>query len=170
MARINVPEGPGSEKERQWQIDPALGEPAVDLARAIYTENNLPIRVHEACRIIIGHCNQCPSCMALRQQAGVKAGLTEEFYEAIVNDRHNEQIFDKPERLAMEYTWRFCYDHLSITDELFEDLKEVFTDVELFDLCVTVARHLGFGRMNQVLMWNKTCDVHYTTPYALASA
>jgi alkylhydroperoxidase family enzyme len=156
MARINIPEGEGPEVNRLWQIEPDLGGPSMDLREAVYGKNHLPIRVHEAVRYLIANVNQCPICLAARSGEGTRQGLTEAFYEAVV-DYKTSDVFDQRERLALEYADRFCNDHLSITDELFEQLRAHFTDEELLDLCVTVSRHLGYGRMTQVLKLDVAC-------------
>jgi alkylhydroperoxidase family enzyme len=155
MARINIPDGDGPELRRVWQIEPDLGDPAVALREAVYGKNHLPIRVSEAVRYLIANVNQCPICMAARVGQDGR-GPTEAFYEAVL-DYKNSDVFDRRERLALEYADRFCNDHLSITDELFEALREHFTDEELLDLCITVSRHLGFGRLTQVLKVDLAC-------------
>lgn len=158
MSRIPVPEGQGPEVNRVWMIDPELGAPALALREAVYQKNHLPMRIHEAVRYLIAQANQCPICLAARSAGGREAGLTEDFYEAVADFRQSEE-FDERERLALEYTHRFCHDHLSIDDALFADLRRVFADVELVDLCITVSRHFGFGRLTQVLKLDLVCAV-----------
>jgi AhpD family alkylhydroperoxidase len=158
MSRIPVPDGQGPEVNRIWMIDPKLGEPALALREAVYQDNHLPIRVHEAVRYLIAQANQCPICLAARSAAGRENGMTEEFYDAVENFRDSD-LFDERERLALEYTYRFCHDHTSIDDDMFADLRRVFGDVELVDLCITVSRHFGFGRLTMVLGLDLACAV-----------
>jgi alkylhydroperoxidase family enzyme len=158
MARISIPEGDGPEVNRIWGIDPDIGGAAMALREAIYTKNHLPIRVHEAVRYMIAQVNQCPICLAARSGEGKIAGLTERFYEEVLNYRDSTE-FDERERVALEYTDLFCRDHLSITDELFDRLRANFDEVEVLDLCVTVSRHLGFGRLTQVLKLDVACII-----------
>jgi alkylhydroperoxidase family enzyme len=159
MARINIPEGAGHEIERVWRINPKLGGAVIGLRHAVYNNNHLPLRIREGVRYLIADCNKCPICLSARQLDENKAELSDGFYRAILEDRESDE-FNERERLALEYTYRFCYDHFSITDELFERLRAAFTDIELFDLCVTVARHLGFGRFTQVLQLDFACELH----------
>jgi alkylhydroperoxidase family enzyme len=161
MARLNIPQGEGTEFDRVWSTNPGIGDVYVALRTADYTQTHLSLRLHEAVRFLIANCNECGPCMGARLDRGVErqdAGLPESFYTAVLEDRNSDE-FDERERLALEYTHRFIYDHFSITDELFDDLKRVFTDVELFDLCVTVARMLGFGRMTAVTELLVACEV-----------
>jgi AhpD family alkylhydroperoxidase len=158
MPRIPIPDGDGPEINRFWKIDPVIGGAALALREAVYSENHLPIRVHEAIRYMIAQVNQCPICLAARAADGEKRGLTEHFYESVM-DYHSSEEFDEREKLALEYTYLFCNDHLAITDDLFLRLRANFSDVELVDLCITVSRHFGFGRLTQVLKLDLSCVV-----------
>ena len=156
LSRIPVPDGDGPEVNRIWMVDPVIGGAALALREAVYSHNHLPVRVHEAIRYMIAQVNQCPICLAARSADGEKMGLTEHFYESVMNYRSSDE-FDERERLAMEYTYLFCNDHLAITDDLFLALRANFSDVELVDLCITVSRHFGFGRLTQVLKLDLAC-------------
>lgn len=158
MSRIPVPDGQEPEVDRIWMIDPELGEPALALREAVYQNNHLPIRVHEAVRYLIAQANQCPICLAARSAAAHESGETEEFYDAVSTFR-DSGVFDERERLALGYTYRFCHDHTSIDDELFANLRRAFSDIEVVDLCITVSRHFGFGRLTMVLGLDLACAV-----------
>ena len=60
MARINIPEGEGSEIYRVWALRPELGEPVAALSDAVYRKSQLPARVREAVRMRIAQINDCP--------------------------------------------------------------------------------------------------------------
>jgi alkylhydroperoxidase family enzyme len=166
MARLNVPEGEGPEIERVWTLNPELGNAVLGLRHSVYNDTVLPLRIREGARYIVADCNQCPVCLKARQldEKGVPLGT--HFYKLLLEDRASPE-FDKRERLAFEYTYRFCHDHFSITDELMDRLRAVFSDAELFELCVIVARHLGFGRFTQVLQLDLACDFD-VSPSSLA--
>jgi alkylhydroperoxidase family enzyme len=158
MARIDIPGGEGLEAHRMWRIDPELGDPAWALREAVFNKGQLPMRIREAVRYMISLSSQCPICLAYRSAEASQAGVTERFYAEVSNYRDSDE-FDKRERLALEFTDLFCRDHLAISDELFEQLRANFTEVELFDLCVTAARHLGFSRLSQVLKLDIACTL-----------
>ncbi|MGE4238844.1 carboxymuconolactone decarboxylase family protein [Ramlibacter sp.] len=166
MARLNVPEGDGHEIERVWQLNPKLGQAVLGLRYSVYHDSVLPLRIREGLRYIVADCNQCPICLAARDVDGSGAGLGMDFYRLVLEDRGNA-AFDERERLAFEYTHRFCHDHFSIDDELMARMRAVFSDTEMFDLCVLAARHLGFGRLTQVLQLDFACAVH-VSPSSLA--
>jgi alkylhydroperoxidase family enzyme len=162
MARIAVPDGPGLEAHRMWGIDPVIGEPAWVLRQAIFEQNHLDRRVHEAVRYVISLSTQCPVCLRYRPEDADEHSIDAYFYDEIPNYA-TSHIFSDRERVAIEYADLFCRDHLAISDELFERLNRYFSEIELFDLLVTVARHLGFSRLSQVLQLDVACGVEAPT-------
>jgi alkylhydroperoxidase family enzyme len=158
MARITIPDGEGLEAHRMWEIDPVLGHPAWALRQAIFNDNHLDERVHEAVRYAVSLSTQCPVCLRYRPADADAHGIDQSFYDAIP-DYATSPVLSERERVAIEYTDLFCRDHLRISDDLFDRLKRNFTEVELFDLLVTVARHLGFSRLSQVLQLDVACDL-----------
>jgi alkylhydroperoxidase family enzyme len=133
-----------------------LGDPAWALREAVFNCSHLPIRIKEGVRYLISVSTECPVCLAHRSEEARSAGIGEHFYEQVTHFRESDE-FDERERLALEFAYLFCYDHTAITDALFEDLVRHFSEVELFDLCVSTARHLGFGRLSQVLHLDAMC-------------
>lgn len=161
MARLNVPDGEGHEIERVWNLNPELGKAVLGLRYAVYHDSQLPVRIREGIRYIVADCNKCPICLSARDTDGDGRGLGQDFYKLVLENRHSPK-FSGREQLAFEYAWRFCHDHFSISDELMAQLREAFTDREVFDICVITARHLGFGRFTQVLQLDFACDLHVT--------
>ena len=66
--------------------------------------------------------------------------------------------------MAIEFAGRFAVDHLGIDEDLFARLHTHFNDAEILDLCVCCARHLGFGRITQVLQLDQSCAWEPPTP------
>lgn len=60
MARIEIPDGEGTERSRMWRLRPELGEAAAHLSSAVYQQSVLPARVKEAVRYRIARINDCP--------------------------------------------------------------------------------------------------------------
>jgi alkylhydroperoxidase family enzyme len=61
MARIPLPEGEGSERQRLWPLRAELTAAADELASAVYTKTSLPPRVREVVRLRIAQINDCPT-------------------------------------------------------------------------------------------------------------
>ena len=71
-------------------------------------------------------------------------------YAAVYNYRDNPLLTDR-EQLVLEYAERFARDHESIDDPFMERLCATLEPVEVLELSVTVARHMGMGRITRVL-------------------
>lgn len=163
MARIRVPDGDGLEAHRMWDINPALGHPAWALRQAVFNDNSLDERVHEAVRYVISLSAQCPVCLRYRPPDAESRGINQAFYDELEH-YSTSSLFSERERAAIEYADLFCRDHFAITDELFDRLKLHYSETELFDLLVTVARHLGFSRLSQVLQVDAACELPSSAP------
>ena len=60
MARIEIPDGDGTERSRVWQLAPAFADPVARLNRAVYEESRLPLPERELVRYLIAGINRCP--------------------------------------------------------------------------------------------------------------
>ena len=60
MARIEVPEGDGSEEVCVFAHRPEMGLGAAALAKAVYEDSILEPRVRECARMRIAQINDCP--------------------------------------------------------------------------------------------------------------
>jgi len=60
MARIDIPDGEGSERRRLWQLNADLGSRVSGLGDAVYTGTSLDLRVREVARMRIAEINGCP--------------------------------------------------------------------------------------------------------------
>ena len=88
----------------------------------------------------------------------MQQGLTEELYHE-VEDFRNHDEFTPREKLAAAFAEQFAIDHTAIDDRMWTQLKELFTDVEILELTVTVGFCVGLGRAYQVLDIERDFDV-----------
>jgi len=88
----------------------------------------------------------------------MQEALPEEFYDAVAQWRTTE-LLDEAERVAVEYAERFALDPVGIDDDLFERLSQHWSPGEILELTFSNARHLGFGRLTQVLQLDLACPV-----------
>jgi alkylhydroperoxidase family enzyme len=84
--------------------------------------------------------------------------LSEELY-ANVADFADYPGYTAAERAALDYTTRFCIDHLSIDQALMDELRGHFGDELLFDLTLCVAGWLALGRVTQVMGVEVSCPL-----------
>ena len=112
MARIDVPDGSGLERERllMMQLDIAMGMGAY--SAAIYEKTSLPPRVREVARLRIAAANGCPVCLNTRSAHATEDGFDEATVEAVVacdlGGVHTLGDLDERERLAGEFADRFA--------------------------------------------------------------
>jgi alkylhydroperoxidase family enzyme len=60
MARVPIPAGEGTERERLWALRPEFEAAAQTLAAAVYGKSVLAPRVREVVRMRIAQINDCP--------------------------------------------------------------------------------------------------------------
>jgi hypothetical protein len=60
VARIDIPDGDGTERSRVWQLAPVFVDPVARLNRAVYEGSRLPLRERELVRLLIARVNRCP--------------------------------------------------------------------------------------------------------------
>jgi alkylhydroperoxidase family enzyme len=61
--------------------------------------------------------------------------------------------------VALDFAELFVTDHESIDDQRFDELRSEFSDDEIVDLCICVARFLAFGRITRVLRLDHDCPI-----------
>jgi alkylhydroperoxidase family enzyme len=85
--------------------------------------------------------------------------ITEALYTHLDDGYRQHADYQDAEKVAIEYAERYALDHLAIDDELFQRLLEHFDSGEILELTVIIARHLGFGRLTQVLGLDIDCPL-----------
>ena len=55
------------------------------------------------------------------------------------------------EKLAVRFAQRMATDHHSIDDGFFEQLRQEFTDPEIFELGMITGQFIGYGRLISIL-------------------
>lgn len=141
------------------QLQADMGKVMAALAEAIYLKSGLEIRVREAMRMRIAQINQCQACLNFRFPELEAAGINKDFYAA-VSDWKNTQALDEKEKLAIDFSERFINDHLNINDDFFAQLKQHFSDTEIYEMSATIAGLLANRRILQVLQIDQSCAIN----------
>ncbi|OBB73689.1 carboxymuconolactone decarboxylase family protein [Mycobacterium sp. 852014-52144_SCH5372336] len=155
--RINL--GVASILGHRPDVAAALGS----LRAALQSSGTLSPRLVELVRLRIAFHNQCRSCMSVRYQSAVDAGLTEDAVCSLERPEEADDLSDA-ERNALRFADLFATDHLAIDDAVYDDLRHHFTEEELVELGVHCAYAVGMGRL--AATWAVTDDV----PSAFRSA
>lgn len=158
MSRIKLPEGADDESIQLMMMPSAMPHVMASASEAIYDKSTLDVRVREAVRMRIALINQCPICLAFRFPDLEEKGIDEFFYAAI-SEWHDSDLFSNKERLALEYTELMANNHLSITDEFFDQLKTEFNDEDIFELTACINFLIANGRILQVLHIQQSCPI-----------
>ena len=128
---------------------PETAKAFVHMFAAIATEGTLPPRLVELMRLRIAFHNQCRTCMSIRYQEGVDAGVTEDLVCSLERPMEAPNLTEQ-ERAALAFTDRYMTDHLSINDGHFDELRAHFTEKQVVELNLRLAMS-GFGKMAAVL-------------------
>ena len=81
---------------------------------------------------------------------GSKIGLTDEKILAL-RDYATSPFYNETERVAVEYADSITLTHLDTTDELFERLRQRYSDDEIIELTAIVAWENSSSKFNRAL-------------------
>ena len=131
---------------RMFAHTPEISKGLVAFGGALKSYRSLPDRLVELVRLRVAFHNQCRSCMAIRYQDGVDAGIDEDLVCSLEKPQEAEDLSDA-EKAAIEYGELFATNHLAIDDSVYENLRKYFSEAEVVELSITVAWFVGFGRL-----------------------
>ena len=159
MARIDLPPGDQPEVVRALMLRPKLAAAIAAYNDAVFA-SALDWRLHELVRMRIAQINACNVCLSWRTPEAVKAGVTDELLGAVADYRNNA-TFTPAERVALEFTERFCTDSAAIDDDLLQRVKEYFDAGEVVELTLVIGKYMSQGRFMQVLDLDQAaCVIH----------
>jgi alkylhydroperoxidase family enzyme len=129
---------------RIWARRPELAHAQIALHSRFYDSAVLPGRLLELVRLRIASINQCAVCQTSRKSNDV----SEEDVACLSDD---DDRFTPAERAALSYASRFASDHLSVTEDEIDRLREYSSDEEVVELAMFAALMLGSGRLAYAL-------------------
>ena len=125
---------------------PEITKGWLGFAFAMIQHGRLPRRLIELVRLRIAFHNQCRSCMAIRYQSAVDAGVTEDLVCSLERPSEAPDL-TASEKAALAYADRSATDHLSIDDAMFDNLRLHFDEPQIVELGMFIANCIGFGRL-----------------------
>ncbi len=131
---------------RMWAHTPEISKGIVALGGALKTHRSLPDRLVELVRLRVAFHNQCRSCMAIRYQDGVEAGIDEDLVCSLEKPQEASDL-SEAEKAAINYGELFATNHLAINDSVYDNLRKYFSEEEIIELSITVAWFVGMGRL-----------------------
>jgi len=159
MARIPLPDGDQLEVVKALSLRPDLAAAVGGFDAAVWN-SSLDWRLHELVRMRVATINECTVCLGWRTPMAVEAGVTDDDLAAVTDP--SDARFSAAERVALEYTVRFCTDSARIDDDLMARLGEHFDPGETVELTLVIAKYLAMGRFMQVLGLDQACSLHMT--------
>ncbi|PKB73690.1 MAG: hypothetical protein BZY75_00545 [SAR202 cluster bacterium Io17-Chloro-G7] len=75
--------------------------------------------------------------------------MTEEMVAGLVEFEKGD--FSPKEKLALRFAERMAQDHHSLDGDFFLDLRQQFTDPEIFELGMITGQFIGYGRLISML-------------------
>ena len=79
-------------------------------------------------------------------RSDLEDGITEDLVCSLEKPMEAENLSDA-EKAAIHYGELFATNHLAINDEVYDNLREYFSESEIVELSMTVAFFVGFGRL-----------------------
>ena len=128
---------------------PEMAKGAIGFGAALAMNRTLDERLIELVRLRVAFHNQCRSCMAIRYSSAADA-VDENLVCSLEKPQEAPDLTDA-ERAALAFADRFATDHLSITDERFDALREYFDEGQIMELMLHLALYVGMGRLAALL-------------------
>jgi len=109
-------------------------------------------RIKEMVVIKTSHVNGCQYCYAHNTALGKAAGITDdEVVEISSEDFHQSQTLSPGEKLAVRWAEAVTLNKAAADDELYGQMKDVFSDAEIVELTMVSAMFNMINRLNDSL-------------------
>jgi alkylhydroperoxidase family enzyme len=122
----------------------------------------LPVPLKESVRILISMKHFCGYCSTVRSNIAIARGLNEEKILATM-DFENSNLFDDREKAALRFAKLFkAGDDAIDSDNVYDDLKQHFSEEEIIELALLCAQTDGvgkFARSLQMRTWQEACEL-----------
>lgn len=108
--------------------------------------DGISLKLTELVRRKVALHNDCHLCQSVVYASARQQGVTDELIEAL-RDFEGSDLFTAREKAALRYADRMAGDHRKISDDLFEELREHFSEREIMALGWRIALFIGYGRL-----------------------
>ena len=141
-----------------------VGTAWVECWNKVLYKGVLPHKLKEMCRIKISVAHHCGYCSTVRSNVAKAEGLTEDMINDLVGSYHTSKYFTVREKAALRYADLFKQgEHAIDKDEVYDELKNHFSDEEIIELGMLCAQTDGVGKLVKsfnVLSWEDACTLN----------
>lgn len=118
------------------------------LERYIHNETNLGEKLIALVKMRASLINGCAFCMAMHTEEGLKAGDRVDRYALLSGWHEAESWFTPRERAALLWTEALTnISHGPVSDELYDEVREEFSEKDLADLTLAIIAINGWNRI-----------------------
>jgi AhpD family alkylhydroperoxidase len=136
---------------RLGETNPAIALQQRNFMDSVFHDCALSRRLQELLRLRIAFFNQCRHCMAVRYEDAIADGLTEDLVCSLERPQEASDLTDA-DRAALRFADLFATNHLAIDDALIDELRRHFTEREVYEISISCAAFVGFGRLAALRM------------------
>ena len=141
-----------------------LGVAWVEYWNKLLYQGILPHKLKEMCRIKISIAHQCGYCSTVRSNVAKAEGLTEDMIIDLASAYRTSKYFTAREKAALHYAELFKQgEHAIDRDEVYDELKQHFSDEEIIELGLLCGMTDGVGKLVKsfdVLSWEDACELN----------
>jgi alkylhydroperoxidase family enzyme len=142
---------------------PEMAKGAIGFGAAIAMNRTLPERLIELVRLRVAFHNQCRSCMAIRYSSAAEE-VDENLVCSLEQPQEATDLSDA-ERAAIRFADLFATDHLAITDQRFDALRQHFSEAQIMELLLHLALYVGMGRLAATLDMTEELPTAFQAPF-----
>ncbi len=141
-----------------------VGAAWVEFWNKVLYRGVLPHKLKEMCRIRISVAHQCGYCSTVRSNVAKAEGLTEDMITDLLDAYQTSKHFTAREKAALHYADLFKQgEHAIDKDEVYDALRNHFSDEEIIELGMLCAQTDGVGKLVKsfnVLSWEDACALN----------
>jgi len=130
---------------------PALGQALNDMVASLYDPNGkLPIEIKRLAALIVSTAAGCTYCTSHTFFGAAQYGIPQEKLDAIW-EYQTSPLFSEAERAALQLAQAAAFTPPLVTDEIFAQVKNYFSDDEIIELVGVIALFAFLNKWNSVL-------------------